>query len=171
MFQEELLDFLPRRKEVLPLKRGSDIIRNVKGCFFIKDFLNLFTGILISCENYGKLECHTKPRLWIGGRNIFCQFYNMCYGAAIGAAGKEYHIGSKVSDAINLFVWKALVIGCNNIHYDCACSECCALSAFGGHCLDCTCDHHLQSAACAACGNVNIYANITLRGRNNLFAV
>jgi hypothetical protein len=74
-------------------------------------------------------------------------------------------------NTVNFLMRKPLVIGSNDVHHNRACPERRTLRTLSRHGLYSACNHHLQSAARAARGNIDVYPDIPTGWRNNLFSI
>jgi len=88
----------------------------------------------------------------------------MLHRAAIRAPGQQDHIRPKLSDALNLFMGAPPVVGGNHIHDDGAGAQGGPLRAGGRHLPNHPGHHHLQSAAGAGSGNVQVASFLALGG-------
>ncbi len=84
----------------------------------------------------------------------------MGHGAAVGAAGHQDHVRAHGSNPLDLFVGQPSVVRGQDVDDDGAGAQGGALRALAGHVLHHAGDHHLQSAAGAAGGHVNVHASL-----------
>ena len=157
--------------EIFCFECGADVFRDGEGCFVAQSAFNLLCGIFVSGVNDGELIARAKSRFGVGCRDKFGQFDNVRNGAAICAARKEHHIGAQLANAFDFFMRESPIVRRENVHDNCTCAERATLRAFAGHGLNDAADHHLQAAACAAGGNVDVNSAMIFCGCDDGFAV
>lgn len=77
MFEEEVVDRVAGRSEILPLKDGANIVGHNEGRPVAQNLLNPVPRIFVPGKDNRKLKAPTEPGSWIGRPDILRQFHHV----------------------------------------------------------------------------------------------
>jgi hypothetical protein len=105
--------------------------------------LELVDELLCCQRRQWELITAPEARTRICRSNVFGDFYDMGNCAAVGAASKQNHIGSEMTNAFDFLIARTTVVGRQCVHDNRPGAQCAPLGAFGAHRLYDACHHDL----------------------------
>ena len=176
MFEKQIVNLVPGRREILPFEHRTDVVGQHQRSLLAKNLLHLRLRVFIARVDQRELVGGSEPRARLRGCNVLGHLDHVGDRAAVRPAGHQNHVGPHRANTLDLFMRQPAVVRREHVDDDRARPERGPLRAFAGHVLHHPGHHHLQPAARAAGGDVDIHARlrIALRGtvgRNDLVAV
>ena len=133
VLQEQIVDAIAGRAEVLELQRRPDVVhhRQRRGC--IEHLFDQRRGFVVAGEDHRQLILPAEPRLRLRRGDEFGHLHDVPGRAAVGAAGEQHHVGPKFADALNFLVRLASIVRGEDVHDDRPGAEGGPLGARRGH--------------------------------------
>ncbi len=167
MLQEEFVDCLSGRPQVLALHRWPEVIDDAKIALSVHRSRHRLACCLVPGKDHRNLQPDPQARPRVRGDEKFGKLHQMRHGAAVRAAGEEDHIRAEVADALDPLILPAAIINGDHVHDNGASAQCGALRALARHRANHSRDHHLQAATSARRGEVEVRARCAIAGRND----
>ena len=164
MLQEDIVDLVPCRAEVLAFEHGAQVLHDREVDGVVEDVLDERGRLGVAGVDDGHAVVAAEPRLGLGRRDEFRDLDDVGGRAAVGAAGDQDHVRAQLADALDLVVRAALVVGGDDVHHDRPGPQRRAFGALGGHLPDHARHEHLQAAAGAGRGDIEVTAGVALGG-------
>src|SRR6478609_3457855 len=167
VLEKEIMDLVPGGSQVFLLQDRPNIFRDLKGRLVAEDFLYLRLCILVSRINQRQLVGYAKPWTRLGSGDVLRHLDDVRDGAAIGAARHEDHVRPHRANALDFLMRQPTIIGSQHVDHDRAGAQRCPLRTFARHVLHDAGHHHLQPAAGAAGGDIDIDTGLRIPARRD----
>ena len=172
MFEKQVVNLVPRRREILPLQHRTNVIGQHQRGFLAQDLLHLRLRVFVSRVNQRELVGRPEPGTWLRRRNVLRHLDHMGDRATVRPAGHQDHVRPHRPNALDLFMRQPAVVRRQHIDDNGARPKRGPLRAFPRHILHHPGHHHLQPAARAAGGDVDVDTGLRVAtGRDDPVAV
>ena len=175
VLEEQIVDLVAGGREVLLFQRRPQVLRDGQGRLLRKNLRDALARLLVAGVDQRQVIAHAQARAGLGGGNVFRHLHHVHDRAAVRAARQQNHVRPQGADALDLLVRQAAVVRGQHVHDDRPRPEGAPLRALGRHALHHAGDHHLEAAAGAARGDVDVHPGFRVSThaarRHDLFPV
>ena len=159
MLKEHVMDGVSCGTKVFLFQSGAKVVHALQVDRLIKSVVDRTAGILVARKNHRHHKLAAEAGLRTSRRDAFGNFGDFLFVATIGSPREKNHVGTQLTDALDLLVWLPPIVGRDGVHHNGPRPQSGPLGALSGHLFNDTTHHHLQSPTRGTCRDVDVATN------------